>query len=296
MTGGYRVDENGILNLNNAGGVTGDLTLNGGTLQLEVSSIFSHPIILTAHSIIDVCGHGVILSGAILGGAYNLSVIDSVGGGSISFNSNCVRESSYTGTTTFGSGETAVVHPTQIPASSSSTTGFDVNLGITVEQSEQISGDGGVLIKLGQGTLILDSHDSEHLNNYAGGTVIKDGTVEIDYSDELSSGPVKFLALNDSSRPVLKAGGNVTVSNPVGLTTVGYVDTNGHDMTMSSYVYGGGDLHKIGDGSVAITEAYNLGNVQHINLLSGGLHIKGTPGSTVVSAKPIHLGGFCNQS
>ena len=101
------------------------------------------------------------------------------------------------------------------------------------------------LVKIGSGTLTLSGENSHY-----GGTVLSGGTLEIASSSALGSGSIVYYG--DAT---LK----VNIPNPVinnhvlvNLGSVGAIDTNGQNVTMTGYMEGNGRLVKVGAGTLTL--------------------------------------------
>lgn len=294
----------------------GDLTLDGGALQLLAISgeqfSFEHNINLTADSVIDTGGLALILAGNVTGN-FGLSI---VGGGSVIFGEGCT----YTGHTLF---DTATQLIGSLPLSSSSYPMFNIDSGQTYIKQGQLTGP-SALVKDGEGECFLQNQDTNLENNYKGGTLIRDGILTVNDNAQLPTSEdavttITFDAIHALSNkgsdahdgnPVLKSGGaNLSsLTNAIVLNSQGAIDTQENSLSLNGSMSGPGDFYKIGDneltlanstpstqsgatyvngGSLAVSDNGNLGQTSSINLQSGALHVL----KTVTSIKAIHLGG-----
>jgi autotransporter-associated beta strand protein len=140
-------------------------------------------------------------------------------------------------------------HTISAPITLNNTLSTNIASGQTLTLSGGVSGTAG-LIKEGAGTLVLSTS-----NSYAGNTTLGNGTVVIGDPNALSTGSVTFTG------STLRASTNVTVGNPIILSTVGpgtgTVDTGTNLVTLSGTISGGASLNKIGAGTLILSGTAN---------------------------------------
>ena len=112
--------------------------------------------------------------------------------------------------------------------------------------------DGMQLEKIGTGTLTLSGE-----NTHTGGTILTEGTLEMDSTTALGSSPIYF-----NGAAALK----VNIPNPeipnyvtINSDAVGKIDTNGQNVTFTNSMEGDGGLTKTGAGTLTLVGAYYKG-------------------------------------
>ena len=205
----------GALNIASVASIgTGSLTLNGGILQVGASLTITNAITLDASAIIDTNGYTVDLSGSsIEDGGFNLAII---GGGTVRF------PSSYAGVVTVGTGSHAYAGNSGATALTSAVAGY--NLAPSGAQA---------LIMNDSGILSLTTS-----NDYTGGTIIQDGTVNISNNNALSTGTVYFYASGRGTTTLQVGASGLTMSNPIQLMTNGTINTNGYTLISTGAICG----------------------------------------------------------
>lgn len=154
---------------------------------------------------------------------------------------------SLTGSSTIDS--TAAAAPLVLPAAktfaiAANTLTFNVGAQpLTVTGAIADAAAGGSLSKTGAGSLILVA-----ANPYAGGTVLNEGTIQVQDPAGLGAGALTF-ATNDGN--ILQAGAAINIANPITLTNSGVVDVNGNNLTLSGAISGPGGLSVIDTGAGA---------------------------------------------
>ncbi len=106
------------------------------------------------------------------------------------------------------------------------------------------------LIKTGRGTLVLTA-----ANNYTGGTLLKEGTLEVANNRALGTGN---LAMSDGT--TLRAGAaDLALANNINIAGIGKVDTGANTLTLNGEITDGGEgsgaLTKIGTGTLVLNGA-----------------------------------------
>lgn len=242
------------------------LVFDGGTLGTSVTLVDTHDITLSSKgSFVVPLGLALTLNGSINGGG---TLINPGPGGLIINASN-----TYTGGTqltggliqigdslSLGTGSITVDDGTLFTSTNialdnlftlNGNSYFEV-VSDTLTLKSNISGD-GTLIKTQLGTLNLGSTAKD----YTGGTQINTGTVIINMSDNLGTGPV---SINNAT---LNSTGTFPVSNPFTLVNNTTFDVDsGQTLSLTGTIEGNGTLVKIGDGTL------NLGSSAHT--YSGG--------------------------
>ncbi|TQC96464.1 hypothetical protein FK216_12320, partial [Moraxellaceae bacterium AER2_44_116] len=167
--------------------------------------------------------------------------------------------------------------------------GIDTN-NHTASVSGVMSG-AGTFVKMGLGTLELKSP-----NTYSGGTLIKQGTLAIDDSNNLGA-LGKTITLNGGDLQLAKDidfgtlgeggdGGRTIVVDVAG----GGIDTNGHDSKIGTVLSGSGIFVKKGEGNLTLNQVGS-------NLLTAGITVKqgslsiGSDGSLGTSNAILTLDG-----
>ena len=144
--------------------------------------------------------------------------------------------------------------------------------GIDADVSNTITGAGGIVVDVAGHELTLSGS-----NTYAGGTLIKAGTLSVSSDANLGDasggltldgGKLKWGAAYDSARDVIVSAGG------------GTFDTNGFGSTLSGIISGSGDLFKTGLGKLTLT-GDSSGFVGSTSVEGGTLAINGVLGGTV---------------
>ncbi|MBB2969803.1 autotransporter-associated beta strand repeat-containing protein [Mesorhizobium sp. RMAD-H1] len=254
--GGTEIKE-GVLNVSsdgNLGDASGEVAINGGTLQFGASFDSARAVTLgTGNGTIDTMANNNTLSGIISGPGG----LTKIGSGTLTLAGN----NSYEGGTSVNDGVLQIGDG----GTSGSITG-DVAVAngaaLKVDRSDQvtldnvISGD-GKFAQSGSGTTTLSGN-----NSYAGGTEINAGVLQVSSDGNLGGssggisidgGTLQFGGGFDTARGVTLGSGN------------GTIDTMGNTNTLSGVVSGPGALTKIGSGTLVLA-----GN----NAYQGGTEIK----------------------
>jgi outer membrane autotransporter protein len=304
---------------------------NGTVTMLAGTTIFTGDSTYTGRSIIHAgtlqLGDGGT-TGSITGNVTNHGIFainrldafsfDGVISGSGAFEQNGIGTTvltganTYTGGTTLNAGIAQIAHDGNFGApggtlafnggtlrtTASLTTTRATTLGAkggTIEtQSGVLTHNGtvsgsGALAKTGPGTLVLGVN-----NSYTGGTVLKDGRINLGQSVALGSGT---LAMNEGTTLGFASDG-LNLSNAVVLigTSDPVVDTGMFTQTLSGVISGGGGLTKNGSGTLVLSgsNTYAGDTIVTAGGLRGGAADAFSPASahTVAAGAMIETGGF----
>jgi autotransporter-associated beta strand protein len=260
-TGGTTVSE-GTLSIggqNNLG--TGDLGLNGGTLEVTDTTTLANKMELefTTESTINVvAGKRVTASGAMKGRGYlvksgsgtlTLSAGNNYGdyAGKITVNSGVLQ---------LGDGTTDANFDSTIEASSGSSVNFNNQNDQTFHRN--IKGD-GALIKTGAGKLTLSYNNA----NYTGDTTVSAGTLSISEQRNLGTGALVLnggiLEVTSDIADFSKAISTTDANSAISVAGV-------ESVTISGVISGSGALTKSGTGAMTLSGT---------NTYSGGTTISG---------------------
>jgi autotransporter-associated beta strand protein len=156
---------------------------------------------------------------------------------------------------------------------------FDTN-GQNATLAGLISG-GGELIKIGSGTLTLSD-----TNTYTGGTSVNGGELAVSGDANLGdpSGALSFAG----SGGILQFLSGFSTERGIVLNAAGTFDTNGQNATLAGLISGGGELVKIGLGTLTLdhANAYSGGT-----LLGGGILDLAVIGAAGASSITFGAGG-----
>lgn len=253
---------------------------------------------LISNVVVNTSGKNITVDHVV--GAFGLSF---VGGGSVKFNPDCL----YTGSTNF---DALTQLMGSIPMSSSSYPRIIVDANHKYTEAGRFTGP-SALVKDGSGDFEMNNA-SQNANNYAGGTIIKNGRLianmnQIPSRNPTTSDAITFNA-SENIIPVLVAGSNLTnLTNNINFTSKGSI-SNENALTISGQLAGGqtaykentgeltinadnsartGEMHVKG-GAIATGLDTNLGAPSAaLHLESGHLHVTGT----FSSSRVVHLGG-----
>ncbi|MDY0883560.1 autotransporter domain-containing protein [Dongia soli] len=161
------------------------------------------------------------------------------------------------------------------------THGHDVTLSGDISETGTVGST--ALVKAGAGMLTLNG-----TNTYTGGTTVNAGTVAVGNNAALGTGAV---TINGGG---LQANDDVTLGNAVSLNTVGTVDTNGHDMTLSGDIAevtaGAGGLIKDGAGMLTLNGTNTFTGGTTVD--EGALGLNGSVSSGVTVSSGAAVGGL----
>ena len=176
-----------------------------------------------------------------------------------------------------GSGTTlqATVNNLALPnAINLSTDGIIDTQGFNLSVNGPISGP-GVLTKLGAGTLNLANASSPR-NSYGGGTLLNQGTLGINSSNAMGTGPLTFVNNNTT----LKIAANLlSIPNTLNLSMNGIIDTQAFNATVIGALTGSGSLTKEGSGQLTLSNSLNTAT-----------------GNTLINAGELTVNGYLSSA
>jgi len=230
-TGALVKTGSGTLTLTGANSYTGGTTVSGGRLVGNTTSLQG-----------DIANDATVEFAQASDGSYASAMSGSgafvkTGAGTLTL----TGANSYTGGTTVSGG--------RLVGNTTSLQG-DIANNATVEFAQATNGvyagtmsGNGKLVKTGAGALTLTGPSS-----YTGGTDLLGGTLVVNGSDAIGTGPVTIGAAT------LKAGGALSLGHAITLTQASAtLDSGGHDVTLSGNLSGAGTLVKAGGGTLTLT-------------------------------------------
>lgn len=242
---------------------TNDIDFQGGIIRYTSSFDMSRDIAVTGNGTINTNGFDTELSGVISGtghfnktGAGTLTLTNTntysghteVGGGILAVSaSDQIGDASGTNEIWVGNGGTfkyltAFNTSRRVNLAASTASNFDTN-GFDVTLSGDIGG-GGILTKVGAGTLILSGTSS----NYYSGTSINDGILSISAASNL--GNTTGITFDGGA---LEITGALTTNKNMIFTQDGEIDIGANNVTLSGTLSGAGDLVKDGSGTLTVS-------------------------------------------
>ena len=313
-------------------GIGGLLTLNAGTtLQANgSSSLSSHAINLAGSANIDSNGSTFIIGSSISGSS---SILTKTGAGTLVLTGT----NTYSGGTVVSEGTLRISSDENIGSSSNAYSVLTLNNGTTLQAngvsllsthpitlegsanidsnsseftiSSFISGDFGLLNKIGAGTLVLTGS-----NTYGSGTTVSEGVLKISSDNNIGSGSYTNTVLTLNNGSTLQANGTSSlISHPITLAGSANIDSNGSEFTISSLISGAsGALTKTGAGTLILTGSNNYNGGTTISagtlkisgddnigvggglIINSGATLQANNPTTPLSSHPITLVGSAN--
>jgi fibronectin-binding autotransporter adhesin len=283
ISGSGTISQNGsgTTVLNGADTSSGPVNVTAGTLEFGGGATYSPssgtPLFTvdTGATLAFANAASTTFASQITGGG-NLSVL---GAGLLTL----TNTDNYSGTTSIASGSTLQVGNNTTAGGITGTSGVSIGAGGNLDFvnsssstfSAPISGDGSVTVDLGSTSTISFSGS----NNYAGGTNIEGGTLQVSGASNLGTGSVNFT--NGAVLQVTSTG-SFTESATLGGGGGGTIDTDGNNVTWS------GDFADANgaSGSLTVTDSSGPGTGKLIltgtNIYSGG--------TTITSNGTLQLG------
>jgi autotransporter-associated beta strand protein len=253
--------KSGVLSITQDGSLglaTGNVTLDGGTLQVAAATTITHAVTLTTTGgTIDVDGKSVIFSNVLSGTNGKLTVTSTGGPGTLILTGT----NTYTGGTTINSGATLQLGQTGSNITTGSIVGAILDNGSLVNAVDNPASGGvttttlsgvisgtGTVTQAGPGILVLTG-----ANTYGGGTTVTKGLINFANTGNLGTANV---TLNGGG--LQWASGNTTdISaklNAIGASG-GTFDTNGNNVSFAHAITGAGGITKTGSGILSLTVA-----------------------------------------
>lgn len=290
----FRKTGSGILYLGgNNGDMNGDIEINGGTIRLgyDANALSNNTTVNIVQGVLDFNSTAEDFGG-LTGSGYIDLTRASMGIGmndtSSTYNGSILTRNGASGTLnikdgSFSLGQDAFIQNTiSVDVSSTATFGL-FNTGASIKTltgsgnvlignktlsvgngngssvfSGQISGSGGVLTKVGLGTLALTG-----VNSYSGATNINGGTLQISNSNNLGTARVNF------NGGALQTSGNFELNRSIGLVGDGNINVTSGTLVLNSSISGNGTLTKTGAGNLYLSDQNGSNNYSN----TGDIHI-----------------------
>ncbi|MDD5629050.1 MAG: autotransporter-associated beta strand repeat-containing protein, partial [Elusimicrobia bacterium] len=277
----------GTLNINNNMALgSGGITFNGSALQTAAGVLVTQGVTLNAGGgTIDSNGFDSTFSG-VFGGTGGLT---KAGNGTLTLSG----ANTFTGGTTLNAGTLSVAGDgnlggpsgaltfnggtLQYTAAASSNRSVNLSGNGTIDTGANnvgltgVVGGGGVLTKLGSGTLLL-----QNSNSYSGGTVLAAGTVNASSVSALGSGQLIF-----DGAATLQDRVGLIIASSVTLNAAGTFDIGGNTTTISGVIGGAGSLVLASSGTLALTG---------VNTYTGGTTVSNSGVLSVNNASALGTG------